>query len=179
MAGDGARLRHAAGEHRSGEAALFIARDPALKPVDGALVRVRLVLGRRGEQVNVAKRVVRREEGVRAVEQGLELAAHFVVVNGRGEGDHVRVLHFFRDGDGVVVDHAPAQRLAGEAAAAERDVFAAQRDDLHRVPGGARPVGKGVCQRLGVAARAQARAEDENVLGHIGLLLPSGLTPPL
>ena len=170
-AGDGARLRHAAGEHRSCKAALFVARDPALKPVDGALVRVRLVLGRRGEQVNVAKRIVRREERVCAVEQSLELTAHFVVVNGRCEGNHVRVLHFFRDGDGVVVDHAPAQRLAGEAAAAERDVLAAQRDDLHRVPGGARPVGKGVCQRLGVAARAQARAENENVFGHIGLLL--------
>ena len=81
------------------------------------------------------------------------------------------MLHFFRDGDGIVVDHAPAQRLAGEAAAAERDVLAAQRDDLYRVPGGARPVGEGVCQRLGVAAGAQARAEDKNVFGHIGLLL--------
>lgn len=81
------------------------------------------------------------------------------------------MLHLFRDGDGVVVDHAPAQRLTGEAAAAERDAFAAQGNDLHRVPGGARPVGEGVCQRLGVAARAQARAEDKNVFGHIGPLL--------
>ena len=171
VAGDGARLRHAAGEHCPGEAALFVACDPALEPVDGTLVRVRLVLGRRGEQVNVPERVVRREEGVGAVEQGLELAAHFIIVNGCGEHDHVRVLHLFRDGDGVVVDHAPAQRLAGEAAAAERDAFAAQGNDLHRVPGGARPVGEGVCQRLGVAACAQARAEDKNALGHNRLLL--------
>ena len=62
-------------------------------------------------------------------------------------------------------------RKRREAAAAECDVLAAQRDDLYRVPGGARPVGEGVCQRLGVAAGAQACAEDENVLGHIGLLL--------
>lgn len=74
VAGDRARLGHAAGEHRPGEAALFVARDPALEPVDGALVRVRLVLGRRGEQVNVAECVVRWEKGVDTVEQGLELA---------------------------------------------------------------------------------------------------------
>ena len=61
---DRLRARGAAGEHRPGEAALFIARDPALEPVDGALVRIRLVLGRRGEQVNVAECVVRREKGV-------------------------------------------------------------------------------------------------------------------
>ena len=64
VVGNRARLGHAAGEHRPGEAALFIARDPALEPVDGALVRIRLVLGRRGEQVNVAECVVRREKGV-------------------------------------------------------------------------------------------------------------------
>ena len=89
------------------------------------------------------------------------------------------MLHLVRNGDGIVVDHAPAQRLAGETAAAERNVFAAQGNQLHHVSGGARPVGKGVCQRLGVAAGAQARAEDKNMFGHIGFLLPSGLTLPL
>lgn len=54
-----------------------------------------------------------------------------------------------------------------------------QGNQLHHVSGGARPVGKGVCQRLGVAAGAQARAEDKNMFGHIGFLLPSGLTLPL
>ena len=170
MTCDLARAVHAAGEHRARKAAVFVANDPALEAVYGALVGARLVVHGGGEKVRVSERVIACEERVHAVKQGLELAAHFVAVDRRCENEHVRVQHLLGNLHRVVVYHAMAELLTCEASATEADVLPAQGNFLYLVASGRGALGEGVRQRFGIAVRAQAGAYNENLFGHMSYL---------
>ena len=85
------------------------------------------------------------------IQQRFHLAAHFIIVNGRGESDDVGVVHFLRDFRRVVGNDAAPQLLAGHAPPAELNVPAPERDFFRVVPGIGRAPEKSVRQCVGIA----------------------------
>ena len=152
VAGNLVGSAYAAAEQVSLEAAFAVAVNPALQAALGALGDEGLVLGGGGEEVDVAEAVVLGVHGVHAVDEGLHLAAHLVVVDGRGPADHVGIEDALHDGGHIVLEDAGTRLLAREAAHAEADFLAAQRDEFHLVPRGFRTAGKLLRQSVAVRA---------------------------
>ena len=115
-----------------------------------------VLVGRRGQQVHVAKRRIGSVGRVAAVEQGLHLTSHLEEVDGRGERDGVGRHDALHDGGRIVVQRACGAGLASQASAAELDALAAQADRLHVVTCLARPFGEREREGVRVAGRAQA-----------------------
>ena len=122
------------------------------------------ILRRSGQQVDVPKSIVAGKQGVKAIQQGLELAGHLVVVDGRGKNQHVGLQRLPAELIRVVMDHTALLFLTHKAAAAEIDGFSAQGDKVHLMPGGFRALGKGQGQRLGIAVFAGTCRYDQNLL---------------
>ena len=155
VAGNLVRAAHAAAEDVALERGLAVAVDPAGETALGAFRHELLVLGRGGQQIDLAELVILGVHRVHAVDEGLHLAAHFVVIDRRGPADHIGVEHALHDGRHIVLDDARARLLARQAADAELDFLASQRDKLHLMPGGFRALGKLLRHRVAVRARAE------------------------
>ena len=143
---------HTAAEKVAFERRLAEAGYPALQTALGSLGDVCLVLEGGGEQVDVAEAVVFGIHGVHAVDECLHLTAHLVVVDGRRPANDVDIQHALHDGGHVVLEDAGTRLLARQAAYAEPDVLATQRDEFHLMPGGFCAFGK--LLRHSVAVRA-------------------------
>ena len=129
----------------------------ALRDVHG----LRVGVGGRREQVNLAELVIAGIEGIRAVEHRLELAAHLVIVNRRREHDDISRFHLLGDGGSVVLDDALALLLTSEAAHAKTDLLAAQRLEFHLVARLGGTLRELLRQGFGVAPLAQAAGQDQ------------------
>ena len=147
---DGARSSNPTAEQRACQLALGVAVSPARQSRLGALRHFGAVLGRRGEQVNIAKFVVESVHGVHAVNQHLHLSAHLVVVDGGGPAHHVGLKHLLHDGIGIVVNNAAAKLLAGQTTSAKGDVFVRKCNFCYLVSGSACTFGKLVGQHVAV-----------------------------
>ena len=85
-----ARRGYAAAEDASREAGLFKAVHPALHGGLRIFRRFFRIFHRGGEEIDFAEGIVRREERVQPVEEGLQLAGNAVVIDRRGEDDRRR-----------------------------------------------------------------------------------------
>ena len=155
VSGNLVRTAHAAAEDVALERGLAVAVDPAGEAALGTLRHELFVLSRRGQQIDLAELVIFGVHGVHTVDEGLHLAAHLVVVDGRGPTDHISVQHALHDGRHVVLDDARARLLARQTAEAELDFLASQRDKLHLMSGGFRALGKLLRHRVAVRARTE------------------------
>ena len=124
------------------EFGLAVTVDPALQTALGALRHELLVLGSRGQQIDVAELVILGVHRVHAVDEGLHLATHLVVIDRRGPADHIGVQNAVHDGGHIILDDTGSRLLARQTADAKLDFLASQRDEFHLMPGGFRALGK-------------------------------------
>ena len=150
------RAAHAATENMAFERGLAVAVDPACQAAFGASVNKLAVFGSCGQQIDLAETVVLGIHRVHSVDEGLHLAAHLVVVDGRGPADHIGVQDALHNGRHIVLDDAGTRLLARQAADAKLDFLASQRDEFHLMPGGFCALGKLLRQSLAVRAGAEA-----------------------
>ena len=134
---------------------------PAVQAVLRAFGCNLLVFGCRGEQVDVAEVVVRREERIGTVEERLHLPAHLVVVDGGGEDDCIGIVHLIHHGGRIVADNAAQGLGAGEAALAETQIFAAEGDGFHLVANLLCAARKLFCQFVRIALGTQAGSDNQ------------------
>ena len=104
---------------------------PTFQSADGTLVRFGVGVRCRAEQVHIGKLVVRSVQRIESVKQGLELTAHFVVVNRGCKCHHVGLLNELDNGASVVIQHALAGILTGQAAYAKVDFLSAKGHHRH------------------------------------------------
>ena len=137
------------------ERRLAEAVNPSLQTALGTLGDVRLILEGGGQKVDVAEAIVLRVHGVHAVDESLHLTTHLVVVDGGGPADNVGVQDALHDGRHIVLEDAGTRLLAREAADAELDILATQRDELHLMAGGFSAASKLLRQSMAVRARTE------------------------
>lgn len=77
----GVGFAHAAGVEASGIMGLVKAADPAIEGRYGPFRRVRCVVGRDGDEIDVAEAVGLAVERIGPIEEGLQLAADIVIVD--------------------------------------------------------------------------------------------------
>ena len=120
----------------------------------------------------------------RAVDDGLELRIDGIEINGAGHDDHVRVDHLLQHlGHIVLVGTFAVVRAAIVAAGAGGDLLRRYADDFDLIAAFLRAAGELAAQQVGIAALARAAGQDQHLLIHDRLLLPSRLpwpdgTPP-
>ena len=95
-------------------------------------------------------------EGAEAVHHGLQLGGHAVVVQGRGEHQHIRIQNFSADALHIVLLDAGALVAAVDAAGAGVDISVGHVDELHGVAGLLRPLAEAVRQNVGGAVSVGA-----------------------
>ena len=134
VAGDFFGAVDAAAEEVAFEGGFIEAVDPALQAALGTLGDVGLVLEGGGQQVDVAEAVVLGVHGVHAVDESFHLPGHLVVIDGCRPADDIGIQDTVHDGRDIVLEDAGAGFLARQAANAEFDLFAAQRDELYLMP---------------------------------------------
>ena len=83
-----------AGKDSACQTCLFKADHPALEAGDRAIYRVRVLLCRSRQQIDIPEAVIGGIEGVGAIQQRLHLSAQPVIVDGRGKHQHIRFFHF-------------------------------------------------------------------------------------
>ena len=115
---------HAATEEVPFEGRLTETVNPALQTALGTRGNVGLILESCGQQVDVAEAVVLWEHGVHAVDEGLHLAAHLVVVDRCCPADHIGVEDALHDGGYIVLEDAGTRLLARQAADTKLDFLA-------------------------------------------------------
>ena len=143
---------------------------PSLYGFDRAFHRFRLILCRCCQQVGFRKGVIRIKQRVGTIQHSLELTADAVIVDGRCEYQHIRVVHFGGNFHGIVLDDAVPKIQAGEAALAEANLLFPQKHSLYLMTSFLRTLGKGCRQRLRIAVLAGTGRYDQNSLTHSKLL---------
>ena len=160
---DGIFGRDTSGKDDAGEMGLGEAFNPSFKTACGPCPYMIVILRRGGEQIDLPEPVVLRVHRIGAIEHGLHLAAHFIVVYGRGEDQYVRLRHLLLYEIGIIAYDAAAELLAGKAALAEANVLPRKGNCGNLVPplGGAAGefTGKGV----GIAVLSWTCGNDENL----------------
>ena len=121
--GDIADFVYAASEHRAGQCAAWEAVDPALDSLLGALEGLRCVLGCGCDQVGLSECVIGIIQRIGAVQYGLQLTAHAVIVDRCCEHQHIGIVHSGDDVHGIIIDYAATELEAGKAALAETNLL--------------------------------------------------------
>ena len=171
MTGDLAHAVHAACEHGAGQRAAGEAVHPTLHGLLRALEGLRRILGCRCQQIRLGKGIVRIIERIGAIQHGLELTADTVIVDGRCEHQHIRIVHFGGNFHGIVLDDAVPQLQAGKTALAEANLLFPQRYGFYLIACLPCALGEGCRQRFGVAALAGTGGNDQYLFIHRKTLL--------
>ena len=96
-------LAHAAGVESSGIMGFVETANPAIEGRYGPLGRVRRVIGRYGDEIDVAEAVGLAVERIGPVEEGLQLAADVIIVDRRGKDDGICFLDLLDEVVGIVL----------------------------------------------------------------------------
>ena len=133
-----------AGEYFARKLCFLKAVDPALQTLANSLIYILFILGGSCQQIDITELIVARVQGVGAVDHGLHLTAHLVVIDRRCPYYDLSVKQLFRDFIRVVIDDAMTELLTGKTPLAKANGFFFQRNELHLVAGLPRTVSKGV-----------------------------------
>ena len=138
--------------------------DPACKAAFCPVRHKVVVLGGSGHEIDVGEAIIAGIEPVGAIQQGFHLAAHLVVINRRGEGDDVGIVHFPGDLRRIVLNDAASQLLAGQTPPAELDLLTPERHFFRMMPGIRRAPEICVRQRFGIAVGSQTGGNNQYIL---------------
>lgn len=152
-----ATVLHASGEDGTSQTGMRIAGYPATQSALCTLGHRRAILSRRGEQVDVVEMIIRVEERVTTVQQGLHLATHLIIINRCSEADNIGVVHSGCYSRGIVLDNAASQLATSQTATAEGHLLIFQGYLFYLVASLPGATGKLVGQHVAIAISAQAR----------------------
>ena len=155
-------LAHATSVEAAGIMGFVEAADPAVESRYGPFCRVRCVIGRYGDEVDIAEAVRLAVERIGPVEEGLQLAADIIIIDGRGKDDDVRFLDLLDEVVGIILDRTVEQAVAGHAAFTIADIPACQAEDFHVMTGFDGAAAGFAGQLFRIAVRTQAGREDKD-----------------
>lgn len=159
---DVAGFRHTKRLHHAAQPGLFKTDHPALHSFLGAFHGLFVRIGSTGQQIDVAESIVPGEQGVGAIQQGLQLTTQRIEIHGAGKSDHLGLLHARQDVIHIVPKDAVLRFLTPETALAKTDLFVMQVYLFHGMTGFPRSLDKGIGQQIRIAHPARAGRNDED-----------------